>query len=180
MAAVGFAVSLHAPEKRPWKIVYAALFIGLGLVSIIYVIRQSNEAATANSKLSGAVVELKGSTEKIAEMTTLNAQLQEKLVKQSGTSGDLPRENIAAVTGGNSYCYVIASPVGGDFLLNVSTKGSSPLHEVFVEMVDVDILRAVSAAKQPLTLEVIQSFTTSYPAIPFLASSSGRVLSKIP
>jgi hypothetical protein len=181
MALVGGAVSLHAPTKWRWKIGYAAVFAVLGGFSVVYVIKQSNEGVVANRHLDVALAKLRESTTKIADRTALNSQLQDKLLKQSDTITDLARENIAAVTGGNSHCYIIASPVGGEFMLNITTRGS--LHEAFVEMVDVDILRTLST-KHFLSFQDIQSFTTSfttsYPAIPFLASSSGRTLNRIP
>jgi hypothetical protein len=112
-------------------------------------------------------------------MTSLNTQLQDKLLKQSDTITALSKQNIAAVTGGNSFCYVIATPTGNEFLLNVVTNGSSPLHEVFSDMADLDTLREITR-KPSFTWQDIQNAKTSYPAIPFLASSSARSLGKIP
>ena len=42
MALVGGVVSLHAPTKWPAKISYASIFAALGVISVIYVIKQSN------------------------------------------------------------------------------------------------------------------------------------------
>jgi hypothetical protein len=180
MALVGGIVTLHAPAKWPAKIIYAVIFAVLGVVSVIYVRKQSNENVIANQNLSNALSNLGQSTANIANMTALNTQLQDKLLKQSDTITDLSRQSIAAVTGGDTYCYVLVSQIGNEFLLNIATKGSSPLHEVGVDMVDVDALRAFTATKQTFTWEIIQSFTTHYPTVPFLASSSVHPLSKIP
>src|SRR5712692_948264 len=100
MALLGGIVSLHAPAKWPAKITYAVLFALLGGISIVYVIKQSNETAVAGQKLTNALDNLGKSTANIVTMTSLNAQLQERLLKQSDTITDLSKQNIAATTGG--------------------------------------------------------------------------------
>jgi hypothetical protein len=180
MALLGGAVALHAPAKWQPKIIYAAIFAVLGVISIIYVIKQSNETAIANQNLGAALSSLGQSTTKIADMTTLNSQLQDKLLKQSETITDLSKQNIAAVTGGNTFCYVIANPVFNEFLLNIGTIGTSPLHEVTIELTDVDKMRTVVAGKPTLSFEEIQSYTTNFPIVPFLEPTSGRMLARIP
>ncbi len=183
MALVGGAVSLHAPTKWPWRITYAALFAVLGAISVVYVIKQSNEGALANHNLSEAMGKLERSTTRIADMTALNAQLQDKLMRQTETITALSRENIAATTGGESYCAVIASPADtGEFWLYATAMGSSPLHGIFAEMVDGDVAKTFFS-KGSLSFQDIRNFTTYFPPLPFLAASSmhsSLFLGKIP
>lgn len=89
-------------------------------------------------------------------------------------------KSIDTVTGGNTYCYAIASPVGSEFMLGIATVGSTPLHEVTSQLIDVDLMRKVAAGKPSLSLAEIGSFTLNFPTIPFLASSSSRTLATIP
>jgi hypothetical protein len=89
-------------------------------------------------------------------------------------------KSIETVTGGNTYCYVIASPIGNGFTLYAVARGSSPLHEVTTDLIDVDVMRSVTAGKRTATLEDIQSFSTSLPILPFLSSSSTQILARIP
>jgi hypothetical protein len=86
-------------------------------------------------------------------------------------------QNINAVTGGNSFCYVLASDVGNAFQLSVFARGESPLHDITVDMVDIDKQRS---ATLPWTWNTIRGFTTSYPIVPGIASTSGRMLGQIP
>lgn len=44
-------------------------------------------------------------------MTALNTELQQRLLKQGDTIADLSKQNIAAVTGGDSFCYLAPFPV---------------------------------------------------------------------
>lgn len=90
------------------------------------------------------------------------------------------KENIDAITGGKTFCYVSALTVGQDeAALAIATVGTSPLHDVNIDAVDLDMERDLMAKNQPLTFDTIQHFTTSYPAIPFLASTSAHWLTKM-
>jgi hypothetical protein len=178
---------INPPRFRRWRkpILYsltgAALVVGV--VQILNADREACDAEKksrqANDALKDALAKLDESTTQIANMTALNTQLQRSLIAQSDTIADLSRQNIAAVTGGNSFCYVIASPVEQSFMLAVSTVGSSPLHDVGVEMIDVDLLRTMTN-KPSLTMQELQSFRTVFPSIPSLSSSSGHWVATIP
>jgi hypothetical protein len=90
------------------------------------------------------------------------------------------KENIDAITGGKTFCYVSALIVGEDeAALAIATVGTSPLHDVNIDAVDLDMKNDLMAKNQPLTIDTIQHFTTSYPAIPFLASTSAHWLTRI-
>lgn len=180
MAVLGGIVSAHAPTKLRHKITYVSAFVLTGAVSIWLVIRISNENAAANRDLAHALADVSTSTTNIASMTALNTDLQQRLLKQNETIADLSKQNIAAVTGGSSFCYVMASPVFSEFGLNITTIGKSPLHDVSVWMLDLDMMKQVVAGKPSLSYEDIQSYTMTFPAIPFLASSLNQMLVKIP
>jgi hypothetical protein len=90
------------------------------------------------------------------------------------------KENVNAVTGGNTYCYVMASPVYSEFGLNIFITGKSPLHEVSVAVIDIDWMKQVIAGKPSLSYEDIQSFTMNFPIIPFLTPGTSQMLARIP
>jgi hypothetical protein len=90
------------------------------------------------------------------------------------------QENVNAVTGGNTFCYVVASPVYSEFGLSIITIGKSPLHDVSVWMIDIDTMKEVIARNPSLSYEDIQSYTMNFPTIPFLASSAVQMLTRIP
>jgi hypothetical protein len=178
---------INPPRLRRWRkpILYSLTVVALtvGVIQILKADKEAREAERkshqANAELKQALSKLDESTTKIADMTTLNSQLQQSLIKQTDTIANLSRENIAAVTGGKSYCYILASPVENSFMLIVSTVGSSPLHDVTVEMIDVDVLRPLTS-KPSFTLGEMQSIKTVFPTIPSLVSSSGHLLVTIP
>jgi uncharacterized protein YdaL len=99
MTVLGAIVSLHAPEKRTWKLGYGAAFLALGVAATVYVIKQSNETEQVTNKLSGALTDVAHSTQEITRMTDLNTKLQTKLLKQSGTISSLAKRSISSVTG---------------------------------------------------------------------------------
>ena len=141
MALVGGVVTLHAPTKWPAKITYSGIFSLLGTLSIVYVIKQANENATSTQNLTNALVNLGQSTTKIGEMTALNTQLQDKLLRQSDTITYLSRQNIAAttansnlMTGGNSFCYL---RLGRPYLFFIHA-GQFPVHGVSARIVKLD------------------------------------------
>src|SRR5260370_20568530 len=110
MAVRGGIVSSHAPTELRHKIAYVSAFVFAGAVSIWFVIRISNENAAASRELGTALKNLGDSTASIANMTALNTQLQGRLLQQSDTIADLSKQNIATVTGGDSFCYIDSEP----------------------------------------------------------------------
>jgi hypothetical protein len=144
MALLGAAVSLHPPESlhdpHKWwvKISYAAAFAVLGTISIVCVLRQSEETVIANQNLTNALGKLQDSTGDIARMTGLNAQLQQKLLKQNDTIAELSKENISAVTGGDTFCYVDISPLlnPDQIWLEVFKVGKYPMRSVTMRIMD--------------------------------------------
>src|SRR5713101_3007221 len=85
MAVLGGIVSVYALSKLSLKIIYVAVFVSAGVVSIVLVIKISNENAAASLGQKNALNQLTSSTGEIARVTALNTALQEKLLASSGT-----------------------------------------------------------------------------------------------
>jgi hypothetical protein len=109
MTVLGTIISLHAPTDRGWKIFYAVMFIVLGVIAVKFVIQQSRETAIANASLASDVGRLSASTDEISRMTTLNTQLQGRLLEQSDKIESLSQQGVDQATGGDSYAVV--SPI---------------------------------------------------------------------
>jgi hypothetical protein len=107
-------------------------------------------------------------------LETSNHQMTQNQSQFEKTVADITK-SIDSVTGGKTFCYVIAT-YQEPMTLAVFAKGATPLHEVKVDMVDVDAERKVKV----FSMEAIQSFTTTFPLIPFLESGSGLSLAQIP
>jgi hypothetical protein len=142
MAVLGGILSIHAPEKSNVKarVSYALAFIVLGLVAVIYVVKQSRENATATQALSNTLSNLGTATTNIASMTKQNTDLQGKLLSQSDTITDLSKQNIASVTGGDSFTWIDARFDAPNNLSNATfkimshTRGAYPMHDVLVNI----------------------------------------------
>ncbi len=97
----------------------------------------------------------------------------EKLLESS-------KKNIDAVTGGNSFCYAIASFMTKDLVsFEIATHGDSPLHDVQVELIDVDKEEKLLSS-QPFSMELRSQFVFPQPNIPFLSSITMRALGEYP
>ena len=66
MTVLGTIISLHSPEKLVWKLLYGFVFLALGVIGMIYVIKQSNASEASNQKLSDALGNLSSSTRAIS------------------------------------------------------------------------------------------------------------------
>jgi hypothetical protein len=137
MAVLGGIVSAHAPTKLFHKIAYVSAFVVAGAASIWLVIRISNENAAASRELGTALKNLGDSTASIANMTALNVQLQGRLLQESDTIADLSKQNIATVTGGDSFCYIDFEPaLNGVGVMRVIRVGKYPLRGVSAQIMD--------------------------------------------
>jgi|HubBroStandDraft_6_1064221.scaffolds.fasta_scaffold02317_15 hypothetical protein len=92
---------------------------------------------------------------------------------------DRQNELLGNITGADTFCVVEAVLVGDNFLLTAIAVGPNPLRDVMVDQVDLDLQRA-ALAKPGFSYDVIRSFTTSYPSIPFLVSTSGHQINELP
>jgi hypothetical protein len=167
-AAVTFRKEPGAREKAAWTF----LFLGL-MCAEVWMMgkdRQANEDSQkeANgSQLAG----FKAIGDGI--QSSINQSNQQFAATMAGI-----KQNISTVTGGNTYCVVMVSYIGTGFLLVANAQGDNPLHEVTVDMVDLDIERKTKL----FTFEAIQGFTTHL-RIPFLAPTNqhaGQMLTTIP
>jgi hypothetical protein len=122
---------------------FAALGIGGLWATVAQSAKSARETTEASGKLGTALTNLGTSTTEIARMTTLNTQLQGKLLDASGTIANLARQNIANVTGGNSFCYLSFERVDQGFNFSVYQQGRSPLHSVLAQVTDYRKLRAI-------------------------------------
>lgn len=146
LALLGAAVSLHPPDSlhdpRKWwvKGVYAIAFFTLGAIAIIFVIKQSKETATANAKLSGTLGSLSASSAEISRVTSLNTNLQEKLLGQTSQISQLAEESFRNITGANSFPYVAPQPAPypGPVSLFVWDHGKYMLNGVSLKIESMD------------------------------------------
>jgi hypothetical protein len=90
------------------------------------------------------------------------------------------QKNIDTVTGGKTFCYVSVSVIDDKFLFTVAAQGSTALHDVTIERVDMDAMKSFLATRQPLTWDLIRSWTKDYPPLLFLAATNGQFLDNIP
>jgi hypothetical protein len=174
MGAAGIVVSLYPPSQKWQKALHATVFGILCMVGFVCVLKQSKENAVAGEQLKTALHDLQKSSSSIKDVTTLNTDLQKQLIAQGKVIVGLSKENIADVTGGDSYCFVVATPTDiGEFRFYASVVGSSPLHNIFTEMVDRDVAKTFFAQKT-LSFNDIPRFTTYFPELPFLSVSTAQ------
>jgi hypothetical protein len=142
MTVLGGILSVHAPEKSNVlaRVGYVAAFVILGIVSFVYVVKQSRENASASQTLSDTLVNLRAATADIAIKTQQNTALQAKLLAQSDTITDLSKQNLASVTGGDTFTWIEARfDMPNDlsvkkFRIMSRTRGKNPMCDVLVNI----------------------------------------------
>ncbi len=83
-------------------------------------------------------------------------------------------EAVDAITGGKSYCYAVGSFLSKEWVsLGLVTRGSSPLHDIQFEIVDVDKEQKL-LSKQPFSMYLRSQFVSPQPMVPFLSSNAIR------
>jgi len=150
LVLLGAVVSLQEDWAKRHRALVLAAFAVLGCIGLIATAKRGSETATANQYLANSLGSLGDSTKEISRMTTLNTQLQEKLLQSSSAIAGLSKDNLNTITGGASYIYFdIASvvPVGnvlpgnglnsGDILVSAFPHfvGRYPLNHVFVSVI---------------------------------------------
>jgi hypothetical protein len=134
MAVLGGIVAAYPPNKDWLRWVYVALFVLAGIASIGLTIEISKENAVANDKLTTALNDLSGKTTEIERISSLNTELQNRLLDQGKTISGLAEEGIKAVTGGDSYCFMT---LGGDKTsFSIYNPGDYALTSLTLEMID--------------------------------------------
>jgi hypothetical protein len=136
MAVLGGIVSAHTPTKRWLKIAYLAAFVLAGVLSIVLVIKISNENAAASQGLKNALNQLTYSTGENTRMTTLNTALQEKLLALTGTITKLSEENLLQATGSKGYCYVSPTAENASGLPLFVIGSKYPVYDVRVNIIE--------------------------------------------
>jgi hypothetical protein len=174
LAVLGVCVPLIREKIGPnERAMWTALMFILVVLEInsIYKDRKEHDAQQARARKE----QLEG-FQRIGDGIT--AAIQDSDRNFNATLG---RENILLdnINGGKTFCVVEAIPLGDKFLLAVIAVGPNPLHDVLIDQVDVDVMNAERATPN-FDFDAIQGFTTHYPLIPFLVSSSGRQLAEIP
>jgi hypothetical protein len=172
-AAVTFRKEPSVPEKAVWIVLLTLLIVAE--IRNLYV-ADAHQASIFGNIQHGLEVTASGldaTTRRVEESAQKEREQFE--VTRLGIE-----KSIDTVTGGSTFSIVTASPIENEFVLFVTAKGNSPLHEVTTDMVDVDAMKAVTAGKHEITFEEIQSFTQTLPMLPFLSSTGGRILTRIP
>jgi hypothetical protein len=176
LALLAAVMSIHiAKDMSTWQQALWMLLIGVFLVIEFHAIAEDRTNFARDE-----AYKRKEENEQFQSIANgLTGAMQQSQQQFAATMSGI-KKSIDTVTGGDTFCYVIASPVGNQFMLTVATQGDNPLHEISVELVDVDLMRAIIAGKPSLFPEDIHRFTAYYPTIPFLASTSARQLTSIP
>jgi hypothetical protein len=137
MAVLGGIVSAQAPTRVWHKISYMVAFVLTGAFSIVLTVKISNENAAATKALADALGHVKDSTGEIARMTTLNTQLQEKLLTSNTKIAELSKENLEQTTGAKGYCNVFPVITGADATTLPLTVANGTSYSVFDVTIDV-------------------------------------------
>jgi hypothetical protein len=106
LAFLGIVVSLHEDWAKQRRGLLLIVFIILGTVGLLATMRQSTVSARDAAKLDTALSSLQQSTDESTRLQNLNTKLQEKLLASNKTIGNLARQSIDTVTGGDSFSYV--------------------------------------------------------------------------
>lgn len=151
MAYLGVHVTLHpagSPRASRWyKIGFCACAAGAVFLVTWQGIRNGDaqqKAAKANADLAAALTGISLATQETARIQSLNTQLQERLLTQSGTILGLSQDAIKTTTGGNSFCYMsFLDSVAPSTTYSVPVffaVGKYPLYEVSARVGDLDKL----------------------------------------
>jgi hypothetical protein len=188
LAFLGIAVTVHEDWSKKHKGLVWSLFLIVALSGMYAIIKlasiSSAEMATAQTKLSNSLDSVRKSSEEQARLSSLNAALQEKLLKQSDTITKLAEQNIGEATGGDSFCYLVFSDMGGSrFLLTAVSKGTFPLRNVSASITDGEKFKKATIGK-PNTFDTILYPTTPYTKnitigdLPRESQHAGKIISE--
>ena len=133
---LGVRVSLANEWAKKYRGLVFTLFTLLGLVGLLASAQSAFNAATANNKLSKSLTDLKTSSEEIVRVQGLNTKLQVRLLELNATLARLAKENIATVTGGDSFAYAWIQDRFPYF--GVVAQGKYPLYDLNVRIVDLE------------------------------------------
>ena len=103
---LGVVVTLQEQWATRHKTLLVFTFSVFGIVALVTTLKQGADSARANADLTTSLSQLGKASIQIQHAGELNTKLQEKLLTQSTTITELSKENILAVTGGNSYAVI--------------------------------------------------------------------------
>ena len=163
LAILGVFVTLKEEwaKRRQWPVF--SVFVVLGVVGLLASVEQGGESSRANDKLAASVQDLGQATREIGRVTSLNTDLQTKLLAQEETISGLAKRGIGSVTGGNSFCYLkllSRDTQDGSFVL--LSEGEFPLYEISIQAVDVGSLEDLRIRRgvPAWSFEEMESMTT--------------------
>jgi len=168
------ALMLLADLHPKLKAAYVILIIGL-----IFIENRALDKERADSAKEQKIQRDEQNEKFKAIADGLSASIEQSQQQFSATMSGI-KKSIDSTVGGNSFCYVISNAVGAEFVLTVTTRGENPLHAVDVEYIDADLMRKVIAGKSTISYAEIETYSHPFPTIPFLSSSSGHTLARIP
>jgi hypothetical protein len=163
LVLLGAVVTLEEDWVRAHKKLILLSFIILGLIAFVATAKQGGESAVANNKLANSLDGLGAATKEIGRVTSLNTELQEKLLKQGNTIAELARQDIATVTGGDSFSYLAFSKPRGILSALVAIhKGKYALHDLGIRIVDVRKLLEANPPNQAPTAQSLFAGSTTF------------------
>ncbi len=185
MSVLGTLLSFQQPQGR-LKLLCGALFIVLGGFAVYFTVKQSNDAAVANTRLNDLLERLRQSTDQInassaatARAEALNTKLQQRLLDSNATISDLARRGINTSTGGDSFCYLQFALINGNAGLAFAIPhGEYPLYGVAARVVNLHRFEASVKAGNPdlgVTYKVgDMTYIAAFPVatIPFSSDTS--------
>jgi hypothetical protein len=154
------------------------VLIAFGVLAVVSVVttycagaNAAAETARAQAETQKSLEALSTKTDELGRTSSLNMELQHKLLSQSDALIGLSKQNLNEQTGGTSFCYVFID-VGGPGASNVTliTQGSNSLRNVFLKLIDLDAMKE-AMKKPPYSLD---SFTRTYGPIPVLQRSTAQ------
>ena len=144
LVILGVTVSLQDDWAKKHRVLIIGLFALLGLVGLSTSAKSARDAAIANSSLSESLNDLKKSSEDIVRLQGLNTKLQEQLLESNTIISGLAKQNIATVTGGDSFAYAWIQDRFPYF--GVVAQGKYPLYDLRARVVDLDEAKKQSHA----------------------------------
>ncbi len=152
MAVLGGVVSALPPTDSLQKLDYIAAFGLLGCSGCVLVIMQARKTSKSETELRNGIESLAAQSTEITRLQTSNIELQQHLLELSKLNTSLTRENISAVTGGGSFCWMAVNFQFGYPCPFFSHSGKHPLYEVKVRIVDLNKLQGKIARGETITL----------------------------
>jgi hypothetical protein len=138
MAVLGGVVSAHAPSRPLSKIAYCIVFVILGCVAVVFVIKVSRDTEADERELNLRVAQLGVASAETTRLQKLNNELEAKVLDLANGNELLAKQNIATVTGGKSFCYMDFIYQFGGQTPVILHSGRYPIYDLNVRIVDLN------------------------------------------